>query len=79
MMYKMKLKVVIPARYGSSRLPAKPLLEINGKPIFWHVVQRILEAGVAIDDVFIATDDIRIEEAAKVLSLPVVMTSDITK
>ena len=75
-MDEMKFKVVIPARYGSSRLPAKPLLEICGKPVFWHVVQRVLEAGVAIDDILIATDDARIEEVAKALSLPVVMTSD---
>ena len=75
-MDEVKFKVVIPARYGSSRLPAKPLLEICGKPVFWHVVQRVLEAGVAIDDILIATDDARIEEAAKALSLPVVMTSD---
>lgn len=75
-MDEMKFKVVIPARYGSSRLPAKPLLEISGKPVFWHVVQRVLEAGVAIDDILIATDDARIEEAAKALSLPVIMTSD---
>ncbi len=39
------IKIVIPARYGSSRLEGKPLLEIIGKPIFWHVYQRCLEAG----------------------------------
>ncbi len=35
-------KVVIPARYGSSRLPAKPLLDIAGKPMVAHVYQRAL-------------------------------------
>ncbi|GEK09916.1 3-deoxy-manno-octulosonate cytidylyltransferase [Pseudoalteromonas peptidolytica] len=69
------LKVVIPARYGSSRLPAKPLLEINGKPVFWHVVQRVLEAGVSINDIILATDDVKIEEKAKSLSIPVIMTA----
>lgn len=67
-------KVVIPARYGSTRLPAKPLLEINNKPIFWHVAQRVLEAGVNISDIVIATDDQRIEAKAIELKLPVAMT-----
>ncbi|MEN8636589.1 3-deoxy-manno-octulosonate cytidylyltransferase [Pseudoalteromonas distincta] len=67
-------KVVIPARYGSTRLPAKPLLEINNKPIFWHVTQRVLEAGVNIGDIVIATDDQRIEAKAIELKLPVAMT-----
>ncbi|KTD88866.1 3-deoxy-manno-octulosonate cytidylyltransferase [Pseudoalteromonas sp. H71] len=70
------IKVVIPARYGSSRLPGKPLLELKGKPLFWHVVQRVLESGVCLDDIIIATDDDRIFEVAKQLSLPVLMTSN---
>ncbi|KKM04625.1 hypothetical protein LCGC14_1762340 [marine sediment metagenome] len=70
-----EVKVVIPARYGSSRLPAKPLLEINNKPIFWHVVQRVLEAGVSINNIVIATDDERIEAKANELALPVLMTA----
>lgn len=69
-----EFKVVIPARYGSTRLPGKPLLEINSKPIFWHVAQRVLEAGVDIDNIVIATDDIRIETKASELKIPVVMT-----
>lgn len=69
-----RFKVVIPARYGSTRLPAKPLLEINDKPIFWHVAQRVLEAGVNISDIVIATDHQRIEEKAIDLKLPVAMT-----
>lgn len=69
------IKVVIPARYGSSRLPGKPLLEINKKPIFWHVVQRVLEAGISIEHIIVATDDTRIVEMAKSLEIPVIMTS----
>ncbi len=69
------IKVVIPARYGSSRLPAKPLLKINNKPIFWHVAQRVQEAGVNIDDIVIATDHSEIEQAATALGLPVLMTA----
>lgn len=70
------IKVVIPARYGSSRLPGKALLEIKSKPIFWHVAQRVLEAGIDITNIFIATDDRRIEKKAKKLDLPVVMTDE---
>ncbi|MFT5636899.1 MAG: 3-deoxy-manno-octulosonate cytidylyltransferase (CMP-KDO synthetase) [Cognaticolwellia sp.] len=68
------IKVVIPARFGSSRLPAKPLLEINNKPIFWHVVQRVLEAGVPLNDIVIATDHLAIFSKAEQLKLPVMMT-----
>jgi 3-deoxy-manno-octulosonate cytidylyltransferase (CMP-KDO synthetase) len=70
-----RVKVVIPARYGSSRLPAKPLLELNGMPIFWHVVQRVIEAGVLLEDIIIATDHEAIFTKANELMLPVLMTS----
>ena len=69
-------KVVIPARYNSSRLPGKPLLLINNKPIFWHVVQRVLEAGVLLEDVIVATDEKKILSLAVELKVPVIMTSD---
>ena len=51
-------KVVIPARYGSSRLPAKPLLDIAGQPMVAHVYQRALLSQA--QQVVIATDDERI-------------------
>jgi 3-deoxy-manno-octulosonate cytidylyltransferase (CMP-KDO synthetase) len=70
-----KIKIVIPARYGSSRLPGKPLLELNNKPIFWHVVQRALEAGADLSNIVLATDDVRIEEKANELNIPSFMTS----
>lgn len=42
-----KAVIVIPARYGSSRLPGKPLLDIVGKPMIQHVYERALQvAGV---------------------------------
>lgn len=69
-----KLKVVIPARYGSSRLPGKPLLQLCGYPLFWHVFQRVIEAGVAAEDIVLATDDNRITSEAIRLSIPCVMT-----
>lgn len=70
-----EIKIVIPARYGSLRLPGKPLLLLKGKPIFWHVVQRALESGVKLADIYLATDDERIVLEAKNLNIPVFMTS----
>lgn len=69
-----KIKVVIPARFGSSRLPGKPLLQLCGKPIFWHVFQRAVEAGVSSQDIVVATDDDRIFSVASQLAIPCVMT-----
>lgn len=69
----MGFKVVIPARYASSRLPGKPLLDIAGKPMFAHVYARACDSSA--DDVIIATDDPRIEEAARGIGAKVVMTS----
>ncbi len=65
-------KVVIPARYGSTRLPGKPLLDIAGKPMIEHVCQRALEADA--QQVVVATDDERIFSAVKRLGMDVVMT-----
>lgn len=70
-----EVKVVIPARYGSSRLPGKPLLLLNGKPMYWHVVQRVIEAGVALSDIVVATDDERIVQSVISESIPVQITS----
>ena len=69
----MKVVGVIPCRYASSRLPGKSLALINDNPMMWHVYQRCLESGV-LDEVYIATDDERIELEAKNLGLNVVMT-----
>lgn len=65
-------KIVIPARYGSSRLPGKPLLLIGGKPMIAHVCERALEAGAS--EVVVATDDERIGEAIAGLGVKAVMT-----
>ncbi|AZQ61014.1 3-deoxy-manno-octulosonate cytidylyltransferase [Flammeovirga pectinis] len=63
---------IIPARYGSSRLEGKPLADICGKPMIQHVYERAIQA---IDDVYIATDDIRIIEVVEAFGGNVVMTS----
>jgi len=66
--------VVIPARYGSSRLPGKPLLKLAGKPMIQHVFERARASGA--DEVIIATDDERIQQAAESFGASVAMTSD---
>lgn len=50
---------IIPARYGSTRLPAKPLVDLAGKPMIQHVYERTKKAKL-IDRVIVATDDDRI-------------------
>ena len=65
--------VVIPSRYASVRLPGKPLLEINGKPMLQHVWERGGESDA--DEVVIATDDERIAEAAEGFGAMVCMTA----
>ena len=69
----MSFYVVIPARYASTRLPAKPLKEIAGKPMIQHVYDRACES--AAREVIIATDDVRIEAAVKAFGARVCMTS----
>ena len=51
----MAFKVVIPARYNSTRLPGKPLIEIGGIPMVIHVARKAKMSGA--DEVVIATDD----------------------
>ncbi|ANQ51301.1 3-deoxy-manno-octulosonate cytidylyltransferase [Flammeovirga sp. MY04] len=63
---------LIPARYGSSRLEGKPLADICGKPMIQHVYER---AKVAIEDVYVATDDHRIVDAVESFGGKVIMTS----
>ncbi len=66
-------RVVIPARYQSSRLPGKPLLEIAGKPMIEHVYRRACASNA--QQVIVATDDQRIEAAVKTFGGEVCMTS----
>lgn len=70
----MSFKVVIPARYASSRLPAKPLLDIAGKPMVVHVVERALESGA--EQVVVATDHEEIVAVVQDYGYQVVMTSE---
>jgi 3-deoxy-manno-octulosonate cytidylyltransferase (CMP-KDO synthetase) len=67
-------KIVIPARYGSSRLPGKPLLPIGGRPMIVHVCERALEADCG--QVVVATDDRRIVDAVAGLGVTALMTRE---
>ena len=69
----MSFSVVIPARYASTRLPGKPLLDIAGKPMLQHTWERALLSEAS--RVVIATDDARILEAANAFGAEVLMTS----
>jgi 3-deoxy-manno-octulosonate cytidylyltransferase (CMP-KDO synthetase) len=66
-------KVVIPARYASSRLPGKPLLKIAGKEMVLHVCEKASLAGA--QEVVVATDDERILSCVKQSGFGAVMTS----
>jgi len=64
---------VIPARYGSSRLPGKPLKDIAGKPMVEWVYRQTLGSGAS--EVIVATDDERIAAACRAFGAPVEITS----
>ena len=68
----MKIIAIIPARYGSSRFPGKPLAILGGK----YVIQRVYEqVSSVLDDVFVATDDQRIYNAVEEFGGRAIMTS----
>jgi 3-deoxy-manno-octulosonate cytidylyltransferase (CMP-KDO synthetase) len=69
-----KAIVVIPARYGSTRLPGKALADIEGKPLVLHAYDRAKLATLA-SECLVATDDDRIREACERHGAKVVMTS----
>lgn len=70
----MAVVAIIPARYGSTRLPGKPLADIGGKPMIQHVYENAARAGV-LDRIIVATDDRRVEEAVRRFGGEAMMTS----
>jgi 3-deoxy-manno-octulosonate cytidylyltransferase (CMP-KDO synthetase) len=68
----MKIIAIIPARYGSSRFPGKPLVDICGKPMVWWVYNQAIKAAL---ETYVATDDKRIADVCKQNSIPHIMTS----
>jgi 3-deoxy-manno-octulosonate cytidylyltransferase (CMP-KDO synthetase) len=69
----MEIVAVIPARFGSTRLPGKPLLSDTGRPLIQHVVESARRAK-ALDRVLVATDDERIADAVAGFGAECVMT-----
>lgn len=71
-----QLKIIgcIPARYASSRLPGKPLIDIAGKPMILHVVEKTLQCS-SLSEVFVLTDDQRIFDVVNNAGYHVAMTS----
>jgi 3-deoxy-manno-octulosonate cytidylyltransferase (CMP-KDO synthetase) len=69
-----RVVAIIPARYASTRLPGKPLVDIAGKPMIQHVYERTRQAAL-VDDVIVATDDPRIAEAVRAFGGRAEMTS----
>ena len=70
----MSFTVVIPARYASTRLPAKPLADIAGLPMVIRVLQRAKQSGATA--VWVATDDVRVYEIVREHGGDVLMTRD---
>lgn len=70
----MRPVIVIPARYASTRLPGKPLIELAGKPMIQHVYERAISVD-GFAEVVIATDDERIQWMCESFGAEVSMTS----
>jgi len=68
----MSFVVIIPARYASTRLPGKPLVDINGKPMVVHVLERARESGAA--RIIVATDHDEVAKAVQAADGEVCMT-----
>lgn len=71
----MKVVAVIPARYKSTRFEGKPLADICGKPMVWWVYEAARKTN-GIDEIYVATEDCRVEKVCRVFNIPVIMTSD---
>ena len=71
----MKVLGVIPARFRSTRFPGKPLADILGKPMIYHVYSASVKASL-LNDVIVATDDQRIVEACDKYDIPSILTSE---
>lgn len=65
-------KVVIPARYASTRLPGKPLLDLGGKPMVVRVAERARLSGA--EEIWVATDDLAVRDAVEAHEVAALMT-----
>lgn len=71
-MNEMRFAAIIPARYASTRFPAKPLAMLGGKPVIQHVYERVKRA---VSDTFVAVDDERVKSCVESFGGTAVMTS----
>ena len=71
----MKILGVIPARYGSSRFPGKPLADILGKPMIQRVYEQAKKC-LLLDELIVATDDERIADCIRSFHGNVMMTAE---
>lgn len=69
---KTEFKIVIPARYASTRLPGKPLIDLGGKPMVVRVAERARQAGAS--EVWVATDHAGVKTVAEAHGVPALMT-----
>ena len=70
----MSFRIIIPARFASSRLPGKPLRDICGKPMIAHVIERAQQSNA--EEVIVATDSIDIADAIAELDVRTCMTHE---
>ncbi len=70
----MSFRIIIPARFASTRLPGKPLRDICGKPMIAHVIERAKQSKA--EEVIVATDSSEIAEAVSALDVQVCMTHE---
>ena len=70
----MKVIGIIPARFGSTRFPGKPIADICGRPMIWWVYRQAKKVA-RLDDVVIATDDERIASVCEKYAMPYMITS----
>lgn len=68
----MKFVAIIPARYASTRFPAKPLAMLGGKPIIQHVYERVRQS---IPETFVAVDDMRVRACVEAFGGKAILTS----
>lgn len=69
----MKIIAVIPARYASTRMPGKPIMDICGHPMIWWVYRQVSKVG-RFSDIFAAIDDERIRQVCEETGIKYVMT-----
>jgi 3-deoxy-manno-octulosonate cytidylyltransferase (CMP-KDO synthetase) len=65
---------VVPARLDSSRLPGKVMADIQGRPLLWHVCQRVQRARL-VEKLFVATDAVKVRDAVDSWNISVLLTS----